>query len=77
MARRHAVKFSQTRRKRHISDMRYEKATSQMRTYSAFPFSDLDRPFCHPVAMISPGVTPMHHLTIVVSTAVPGRPVIA
>jgi hypothetical protein len=35
--------------------------------------SDLDRPLCHPLAMMALGrVTPMHHLTIVVSSAASG-----
>jgi hypothetical protein len=41
--------------------------------FNPFLVSDLDRPFRHPVIMVIPSVTPMHHLTIVVSSAARGQ----
>jgi hypothetical protein len=39
--------------------------------FNPFLVSDLDRPFGHPGYMVDSSVTPMHHLTIVVSSAAP------
>ena len=36
-------------------------ASCPIYTFCLLLVSDLDRPFCHPVVMISPSVTPMHH----------------
>ena len=39
--------------------------------FSPFLISDLHRPFCHPVIMVSLSVTPMHHPMSMGSAAVP------
>jgi hypothetical protein len=46
-----------------------------LRTYNPFPVSDLDRPFCHPGAMVLGHVTPMHQLMCMGNSAgpAPGR----
>ena len=50
---------------------RHPRARDDSCQYQIF-VSDLDRPLCHPRFMISVRVTPMHHLTIVVSSAPAG-----